>query len=141
MTYSHVRHAKSLGHNELLLVKSVSKFSYETLASKPVFADNLCAEYLCLILLTLCQPQFDSEVITKLIKDLKTLLLDEVLPFNQNIRDKESLGMLKSYLKAPRDSFDKLDKLTAIFLDKVRAHSEMQSAAESDKETGRAKRK
>jgi hypothetical protein len=60
-TYTHLRKSRSPGHNELMLVKAVSKFSYETLASKPVFADNLCSEYLCLILLTISVVTFNCE--------------------------------------------------------------------------------
>jgi hypothetical protein len=120
-----LQYVKSLGHSELLLLKAVSKFSYETLASKPVFADNLCAEYLGLILLTISQPQFDPDAVAQLRTDLSSRLLNEVLQFDQNCKDTESLGLLRTYLNATQEQ--QPSKLVARFEDKIRGHTERQS--------------
>lgn len=49
--YKSLRGKRRTEYQDRLLLRAVSSFSYETLASKPVFVENKCTEYLCLILL------------------------------------------------------------------------------------------
>jgi hypothetical protein len=55
-TYLHILNKTVLKRDDLVLLKAVCNFSFETLASKPVFAENLCAEYISLILLIISSP-------------------------------------------------------------------------------------
>ena len=77
-TYLHILNKSVLKHDELVLLKAVCTFSFETLASKPIFAENLCTEYISLILLLISSPVQDNSL-GEYRRDLRTRLQDEVL--------------------------------------------------------------
>lgn len=77
-TFATLNAKQSMSHSDIVMVSAVSTFSYETLASKPVFAENKGTEYMCLIMLLISA----SETLTQPIQNLKSKLFDEVLQFD-----------------------------------------------------------
>lgn len=93
-TFASLRDKQSITQSDIVMVSAVSSFSYETLASKPVFADNKGTEYLSLILLLVSE----CDDLTQAKLDLKSKLFDEVLQFDQN--NSELIGQLKTCLSS-----------------------------------------
>ena len=77
-TFLHIQNKTVFKPDDLVLLKAVCTFSYETLASKPIFSENFCTEYISLILLLISTPTSDK-TLGQYRQDLKTRLADEVL--------------------------------------------------------------
>ena len=80
-------------------------FSYGQLASKPVFAANLCVEYLTLALLFIGEMAQQAESRSQVkygdyFAQLKARILEEVMPFSQNDTSPE----LRAYYQGQGDA-------------------------------------
>lgn len=81
---------KTFSQPNEFMIQSLSQFSFEAIASKPIFSQNCCTEYLVLIL-----QEAQSQGYSNFYSDLKHKLQTEICQFQSNLKVEGLVEALK----------------------------------------------